>query len=295
MSVSWIFCIVLGALCLFFLVKYLCLKKEVSSIIRDFSEKISQDTNTLIDISTGDREIRRLAVQLNHELKDLREARQRYERGDGELKDAIVNISHDLRTPLTALFGYIELLEQKNGSEEVQQYLGLMKNRCEALKGLTEELFRYSILVSVPEDKPQKTDVSRVLQQSLLDYYGALKQRGIEPEVNLPGEKVERFMDPVLLARIFSNLIGNAIKYSDHDLSVTMDGNGTIVFRNSARTLDTISVGRLFDRFYTVENGRSSTGLGLSIAKLLTERLGGTIRADFENSNLSIILSFPET
>lgn len=92
--------------------------------------------------------------------------------------------------------------------------------------------------------------------------------------------------------RIFSNILSNALKYSDGDLRVTMDESGVITFSNSANSLDPVTVGRLFDRFYTVETAHNSTGLGLSIAKLLTERMGGTIRANYQDGNLNITVSF---
>jgi hypothetical protein len=88
--------------------------------------------------------------------------------------------------------------------------------------------------------------------------------------------------------KIFSNIISNAVKYSDGDFSVTMKEDGSVTFTNTAKELNAVSVGRLFDRFYTVEASRNSTGLGLSIAKLLTERMGGSIEAAYQSEQLHI-------
>jgi hypothetical protein len=106
----------------------------------------------------------------------------------------------------------------------------------------------------------------------------------------LPEQPVYRELDAAALNRIFSNIIGNAIKYSDGDFSVTMKEDGSVTFTNTAKELDTVTVGRLFDRFYTVEASRNSTGLGLSIAKLMTERMGGTIEATYKSERLNIIV-----
>ena len=120
-----------------------------------------------------------------------------------------------------------------------------------------------------------------------------MKQRNMTPVIVMPEHPVSRFLDPAGVSRIFGNIISNALKYSDGDLQVTLEESGKIIFSNEARGLTPVRVGRLFDRFYTVETGRSSTGLGLSIAKLLTERMGGTISAEYVDSRLFIIVCFP--
>lgn len=121
-----------------------------------------------------------------------------------------------------------------------------------------------------------------------------MQEKGIEPNVTLPEESVWRVLDAGALNRIFSNIISNVVKYSDGDLSVNMEENGRITFSNLAKSLSTIEVGRLFDRFYTVEASRNSTGLGLSIAKVLMERMDGDIFAEYKNERLYIILEFSE-
>ena len=136
-------------------------------------------------------------------------------------------------------------------------------------------------------------DLRGALEEALLSFYGAMEQRNITPEIQLPESRVERCLDPSALSRIFSNILGNALKYSSGDLTVCMDQEGTIVFTNAAAGLTTVTAGRLFDRFYTVQTGSSSTGLGLSIAKLLTERMNGSIGAEYRDGKLSITLRFP--
>ena len=119
-----------------------------------------------------------------------------------------------------------------------------------------------------------------------------MQEKGIQPEIELPEEPVYRELDVGAVNRIFGNIISNALKYSDGDFSVVMDNNGNIAFSNTAHKLNTVTVGRLFDRFYTVEASRNSTGLGLSIAKLLIERMGGSIEAIYNNNRLQIKITF---
>ena len=131
-------------------------------------------------------------------------------------------------------------------------------------------------------------DVVRALEESLLSFYAVMQEKGIQPEIELPEESVYRELDAGAVNRIFSNIISNALKYSDGDLSVVMDIDGSITFTNTAHNLNAVTVGRLFDRFYTVEASRNSTGLGLSIAKLLIERMGGNIEAIYNSNKLQI-------
>lgn len=266
------------------------LRKSTKEITEAFRDRIAADTNTLVDISSRDPYMQKLASEINVQLRLLRKERHRYQQGDQELKEAVTNISHDLRTPLTAICGYLDLLNREDKSETVQRYLSQIENRTEALKNLTEELFRYSVVSSSQELKSEKLEVVRALEESLLSFYGVMQEKGIQPQITLPDEPVYREMDKGALNRIFSNIISNALKYSDGDFSVTMDTDGCITFTNTAKGLNALTVGRLFNRFYTVNAGRDSTGLGLSIAKLLTERIGGDIEARYEAEQLNIVV-----
>lgn len=264
------------------------LRKSTAEITEAFRDRLAADTNILVDTSSRDPYMRKLASEINVQLRLLRKERHRYQQGDQELKEAVTNISHDLRTPLTAICGYLDLLDREEKSESVQRYLSQIKNRTEALKNLTEELFRYSVVSSSQELKSEKLEVVQILEENLLSFYGEMQEKGIQPQITLPDEPVYRELDKGALNRIFSNIISNALKYSDGDFSVTMDKDECITFTNTAKELNALTVGRLFDRFYTVNAGRNSTGLGLSIAKLLTERMGGDIEARYEAEQLHI-------
>lgn len=268
------------------------LRRSAKEISEAFRDRLAADTNTLIDISSRDARMRQLASEINSQLRLLRKERHRYQQGDLELKEAVTNISHDLRTPLTAISGYLDLLEGESKSEKAASYLNQIRSRTQELNSLTEELFRYSIVTSARELKPQRLDLVRALEESLLSFYGVMQERGIQPEIQLPETPVWRQLDPGAVSRVFSNIIGNGLKYSQGDLTVTMSPSGAITFANRAENLDAVTVGRLFDRFYTVEANRSSTGLGLSIARALTERMGGTITAEYAGGRLSIRVEF---
>lgn len=290
----WIICGAFAVVIIILAIKIRMMQKSMDEICLCLSEHLSSDTNQLITVSSSDKHVRRLASEIARQLAELRRQRRQYINGDRELKEAVTNISHDLRTPLTAICGYLELLEAEEMTDNTRRYVEQISNRTEALKALTEELFRYSVVSSVSDLNYEAVNLGRVLEDTLISFYGAFEQKNITPNISLPDGVIIRFLDKSALSRIFGNIISNAVKYSDGDFSVTMTDAGEITFSNTASELSSVDVGKLFDRFYTVDSARKSTGLGLSIAKLLTERMGGFISADYKGNTLSITFSFKE-
>lgn len=292
----WIICAVLFFGLIAAVIKIYILKSSIAEIREGFSERVlsSMDTNTLISVSSQDKEITRLAAAINSELRELRRLKRQFEQGDMELREAVTNISHDLRTPLTAICGYLDLMQSQPMSESTKRYVSLISERTSALKLLTEELFRYSIILSADEE-PSLADISlnAAVEDAVAGFYGALTGRGITPEISICENEVIRKLDKGFVSRILGNVLSNALKYSDGDLGVTLSPDGVITVSNTAASLSEVQVGRLFDRFYTVEAARSSTGLGLSIAKTLCEKMGGSISAEYVCPQLSIIIGFP--
>lgn len=283
--------ILLAVLSVFLSVKIWLLRRSAKEIAEALSDCLKTDTNNLITVSSRDKQVRKLVSELNDELKLLREEHHRFVQGDMELKNAVTNISHDLRTPLTAICGYLDMLKSEDKSPEAERYLEIISGRTEAMKQLTEELFRYSVIMtSEPDGEPEQVSLNDVLEESIAGYYSILSEKGVIPEIDITDHKVIRILDRSALARVFSNLINNAVKYSDGDLSVSLSVDGTVVFSNRASQLTSVQVEKLFDRFYTVEAARNSTGLGLSIARTLVEQMGGTISASVEKGVLSIVL-----
>lgn len=293
MFLPWVLCGALLVAVIGLFIKVLALKKSMDEICAELKEHLSNETNTLISISSTDRHTRKIAAELNVQLRLLRKQRQRYLCGDRELKEAVTNISHDLRTPLTAICGYLDLFENMEKSETVSRYLEIIKNRTEIMKQLTEELFRYSI-ASSSDDKPETklVIINGVLEESIAGFYALLQEKNIAPTIQMPDQKVARKLNQAALCRVFANLLSNAIAYSDGDLDITLTEAGEVIFINTASGLSEVQVGQLFDRFYTVEAARKSTGLGLAISRSLVERMNGSMTAEFAEGKLRIRLLF---
>ena len=296
MLLPWVLCSILSAVVLFLSVKIHTLKVSMEEIRVQLTDWLKTDTNTLISISSSDRQMRLLTSDLNRQLRQLRRQRRQYLDGDRELKDTITNISHDLRTPLTAICGYLDLLRDEEKSEKVTHYVMAIQNRAEVLKQLTEELFRYSIIMSVQESMQlEPLCVNDILEQSIVSFYATLTKRSITPQIDITEKKIMRTLNRTAFLRVLNNILNNAVKYSDGDLNVLLSETGEIIFSNTAKNLNDVQVGKLFNRFFSVETARNSTGLGLAIAKTLVEQMQGTITAQYHDNVLSICLDFPQT
>ncbi|MCM1426860.1 MAG: HAMP domain-containing histidine kinase [Eubacterium sp.] len=300
----WAVIIILTGVIFVLCMKIYALQKAAKEIQEELTEKLTVETNTLISISSRDKRMRRLAETLNEQLRILRDKRHDYMQGDLRLKEAVTNISHDIRTPLTAICGYLELLRkllaqmgEENGKDDrleaAERYLDIMENRTGVLKRLTEELLQYSVAASKEQELLYEDVIlNHVLEESISAYYAILKDAGITPVIKMPENDVKSRLNKDSLSRILGNIIGNAIKYSNGDLQIALSENGEMTFANYAPELDEVQVGKLFDRFYTVDTAAKSTGIGLSIARTLTEQMGGTISADYEEGMLCIRLLF---
>lgn len=290
----WLLCGALAVLALSLWVRTRLLRHSLDDIAAQMEERLGSDTNNPIFLSTRDPHACKLAGALNVQLKELRRQRQRYENGDRELKEAVTNVSHDLRTPLTAMCGYLELLSKGDKTPDQARYLALIADRAEAMGRMTQELLRCTVAASLEDELSwEAVDLNAAVEEAVASFYGALAEGGVTPTVTLPEGRVVRELDRAALARVLGNLLSNALKYSAGDLEIALAQDGTVTLSNAAPGLDEVQVGRLFHRFYTVETGRGSTGLGLSIARSLTERMGGTISARYEAGRLTVELHFP--
>lgn len=267
------------------------MKYAIKEIYEQLPRIVHEDTNSLLTISSRDHQLQQLASTLNQELKEVRSKALRYQNGNQQLQEAIMDISHDIRTPQTAIQGFIQLLEKEELSDVQASYLAIIKNRSQDLAALFEQLFTLSIgydehlLVTF-----ESCCLQQILEEAIASYYVILKQKQIEPIIEIVEEPIFIMVDRKMMLRVFDNLISNALKYTDGDFQIQLTKQKKIIFSNHAKDLDVVSVSRIFHRYYTVDTQKKSTGFGLSIAKQLVERNGGTIQAEYRDGILIVTL-----
>lgn len=172
MEIWWMALTGLLAFCaLFLLLRLTALRRSLREVAEELEEKLQTDTNTLISLSTGDRAAMAMAARINQQLRMLRKERLRLQNGDNALKAAVTNVSHDLRTPLTAICGYLDLLEQEPHSPQGKRYLAVIRERTDAMRTMTEELFRYSVVTAATDElNREPVCLNHVLEQSLAGF-----------------------------------------------------------------------------------------------------------------------------
>ena len=282
-------------ICIALTIKLYFMKKSVKEIEAGLKDILKSDTNNLITISSSEKNIKKLATSLNVELKTIRKQKLQYENGNQELKKLVTNISHDLRTPLTAIKGYIDLIEKDKLSKNQEKYLNIIQKKTDELTELTEQLFDFSKTIdnNIKISK-EKCNINEILEEALASYYVIFKEKGIEPQISMCSENVYKKLNKASIIRIFENILSNISKYCVNNFKVELKDDGTIIFANKVKDglLDATTVQKIFDRYFTVENAKKSTGIGLSIAKELVELNDGSISANFTKDTLIIEIKF---
>lgn len=255
----------------------------------------SAKTNMLLTIEYPNKYLGGLIKEINNTLKERQRIEADHRKMDLELRQIISNMSHDLRTPLTSIKGYIKLIEDKEGSdEERKQYIEIVKNRANSLQKLINNFYELSrIQANESELKFSKVNISKLLCELIASYYDSFIEKGLDVNINI-NEKVPFIItDENSAIRIFSNLIQNLLKHGKDTLEICLEQEGKYIitrFTNGTENLTLNDVEHLFDRFFTADRMRSgrNTGLGLAISKKLVERLGNIISATLIDDKLSI-------
>lgn len=293
MSIWFYLCIIILLITSIISIKYILLKLSLNKLYKDFELIINSDTNNLLTISCNDKNLKEFINKLNKNLKKLRKLELEYNQGNINLKHTITNISHDLRTPLTAIKGYLDILDKKNFTKEQIKYFNIINTKVNDLVNLTEELFNYSkILDKAYLIKKEQVCLNIVLEEVLCSYYDLFKNNNIIPKIDITSNKIIKEIDLICFKRIIENIISNLLKYSNKSIYIKLDNTGSITFINKTKKLDKVSVGKIFDRYFTIESSKKSNGIGLSIAKELVILNNGEITAKYINNKLIIKIVF---
>ena len=265
---------------------------DIERIREDLCVILHNDTNLLLTTSSGKRCIKRLVDGLNAELKVILSLKREYSKGILDLKCSAENVAHDIRTPLTAIKGYVELLKDEEIGIEGRKYLEIISSRVDYMKSLSDELFISLSMKNRGIVKLSPIDAKSVLEEALLSFFSDFRKNSIDPSVITPEGSVMINADSKALYRVYVNIISNSIKYGEGDLRIEMDDRGNTTFSNSAPNMDSVDVNRLLDRYYTINDGKASSGIGLSISKEMVEEMGGRLNIRLEKEILYISIKY---
>ena len=278
---------------LFFLTRLFFIKKEIKNVTIQLNQINQHQTEKKIDIAFIDKDLEKLASEINQQIDFTKQANAEKRRTENELRQAIANISHDIRTPMTSILGYIQFLESdKLSQEQRNEYTTIVKNGALRLKVLLEDFFELSIIESA--DYPLKIEtikLNHVVPEVLVGFYEPFHQRGIEPILQLPEEEIAIKGDSSAVKRVLENLLNNAIKHSTGNVSIRLEKSQSSVqltISNPADQLTENDIFLLFDRFYKADQTRTGkgAGLGLSIAKSLMKKMNGDLTAELQAEHL---------
>lgn len=285
-----------------FITLYIFLQKEIRGMVKQLKRINKSNTNAKVTLSSANKDIVDLAREINATLEEKQKSEIEHKKIDLELRQAIANMSHDLRTPLTSIIGYIQLMDDPNLSDdEKTEYKDIVKRRAESLQTLISSFYDLSRLEAREynfELGPVYLD--KILYDLIASFYRDFLNKNIEPAIDILEKAAPVIADENAVKRIFFNLIQNALKYGNQRMAISLKQNEAYTittFTNDTSNLKEEDAARIFERFFTADSTRSnkSTGLGLAITKELVEQMGHTIDAEISGDKLSIIIKWRRT
>ncbi|EOR23983.1 two-component system sensor kinase [Niallia nealsonii AAU1] len=278
------------------LTRLFALKKEVKKISKQLEKYNDRKTNKKIEMALFDKNMEKLGLEIN-KLIDLYVAENRKRiRYENEQKQAIANMSHDLRTPLTSILGYIQMAEEEDvTADERKELLSIANKRAKRLETLLKDFFELSIIESTDHHlKSEQINLRNLTIDVLISFYDRFQEINMEPTIHIPEKDVFIIADESAVTRVIENLLSNAIVHSDGNIIISLEEQGSTVklsVRNDAYSLTDEDARLIFDRFYKADRSRSgkSTGLGLSIVKSFMEKMSGKVTGHLNEGQLIII------
>lgn len=292
--------VVLAAAVAVLAVRTAVMRREIRSMSRQLEDLSSGRTEKKISLTLVDARLNELAAQINENMELQKQLRIDARKSEQRLKDSIAGVSHDLRTPLTAIIGYIQMLERSGLSGEQQEKAMVILKKANAMRELVESFFELSVMESgQPELAEEPVNFTNIVSEAVVDFIPRFEAAELKPDVDLGDKSLYMAGDTTALRRIVQNLLSNALKYTAGRVEVTLEesaGKIILTVANEVRPDTPPDMERLFERFYTADDSRNSgsAGLGLYIVKLLAEKMQGAVSASLENKTLSIYVVFQE-
>lgn len=274
-------------------------KSDIKKLNKQVDFIQNHETNKLLTETGTNREINTLINTLNQLILLQRDIVKEYRIKDEGFKETLTNISHDIRTPLTSLNGYFQLLVETEDEEEREKYLEIIQTRISHLKSILEDLFTYTKIQDHRYHLEQENcDITLILQRNLLSYYEDFNRKNIEPQIAISDQPLIVLSNQMALDRVFNNLINNSLIHGKNYIGVTLFKEKNLIlitFENDVEDGVAIDIENVFTRFYKSDPARTvlSTGLGLTIVKEFVESIEGTVRASINGNIFRIQVALP--
>ena len=273
-------------------------QRQVKDICRQLAFLMKHDSNMLIHREFGLGGIGMLSDRLNDLLELRRKEKRYYQEKETLIADTYTNLSHDIRTPLTSLDGYFQLMEACENVEEQRRYLNIIHERIHSLNEMLEELFMFTKLKN-ESYRLELTSccINRILKETVFSYYDDWVRREIQPDIQITEEQLYIDGNKQGLSRIIQNVIKNGLDHGEKKIRIVLkreQNRAVLQISNQVTASEQIDIEHVFDRFYKADAARSktSTGLGLSIAREFVRRMNGEIGAKIEENEFIVEMSF---
>lgn len=292
-------CVTIGVLAAAELVYLLLIRRQHLSICRQLRFIREEKSRKRLEVDFEGFGEGKMAGEINETLDDVRRQKRAMHEREKLIADAYANLSHDIRTPLTSLDGYMQLLSDAKTPEERERYTTVTRERIDTLKELLEDLFTYTKLKNEAyEIELSPVSLRSVVSETVLSYYETWQQAGVTPEISVSEEPLLVNGNETAVKRILHNLTKNAVLHGRNRLLVSLakeDGEAVLTVANPVEHPEEIEIGRVFEQFYTADrmHRQASSGLGMAIAKEMTERMKGTIRATLNGDTFAVAIRIP--
>lgn len=277
------------------------LKKEIKNVENQLDSITHSETNSLINSNFIDYNLINLIKKINNYIKIRNEQEYKNNESRDTLKKTVLNMSHDVRTPLTSVEGYLQMLELNDVQEvDKKRYLNIVKERVGLLHEMLESFFDLAKLESNTfHFELNRINIYSLLIDTVTLYYGDFTNNKIDVTLNIE-ECLYAIVDENVMKRVFHNLINNMIKHNAHIVRIKGYKKKDAIrleFMNDTTDINNDNVKLLFDKFYTVSESRTkkNTGLGLAITKELVSKMNGKIEAVYNDNQLTIIIEIPSS
>ena len=285
--------ICLIAIIIFLITIIIGYKREFRRINKQITENLDEYAN--VKTKSVDKDIENLVQSINLIFDSRQKIVAQKNKNEEKIRESISNMSHDLRTPLTSIMGYLQMIKSEKSSEaDKKEYMDIVEKRTKSLQQLISSFYDLSRMEGNEYNfNYKKVNLSSILCENIAVFYNDFRNNNIEPIIEIDENVKDIISDDGAINRIFSNLITNMIKHGENFVKITLRQENDVIiteFINKATRLTQENVDKLFDRFYTVDNSRSdkNTGLGLYITRIMVEKLGHSISSKIDNGYLII-------